>query len=155
MSGLIPMTPENFKRLCAELETLKTTERRQIREALAHAMSFGDFSENAELDEAKRAHSTLEGRIAQLEKMISRAEVIDLAESDQISVGATVIAEDLARQEEICLLVGVGNHDHAEAIVVTPDSPIGRELMGKRAQDEIEVETPAGRQKYRILSIAY
>jgi|WetSurMetagenome_2_1015567.scaffolds.fasta_scaffold144300_1 transcription elongation factor GreA len=155
MSGLIPMTPENFERLCAELETLKTTERRQIREDLAHAMSFGDFSENAELDEAKRAHSTLEGRIAQLEKMISRVEVIDLTETDQVSVGATVIAADLGTMEEVCFQIGVGGHDDGEAIVVTPDSPVGKGLMGKRAEDEIEVETPVGTQRYRILSIEF
>jgi transcription elongation factor GreA len=155
MSGLIPMTPENFERLRAELESLQTTERRRIREDLAHAMSFGDFSENAELDEAKRAHSALEGRIAQLEKMISRAEVIDLTQSDQVSVGATVIAADLGTSEEICFLVGVGGHDDGDAIVVTPDSPVGRGLMGKCTQDEVEVETPMGKQRYKILSIEY
>jgi transcription elongation factor GreA len=150
------MTPENYQRLCAELEKLQTTERRQIREDLAHAMSFGDFSENAELDEAKRAHSTLEGRIAQLERMISRAEVIDLTDTDRVTVGATVIAADLGTMEEICFQVGVGSHhDDCDTIVVTPDSPVGRGLMGKRAEDEVEVETPVGKQRYRILSIEF
>jgi len=149
------MTPENFERLRAELKTLQTTERRRIREDLAHAMSFGDFSENAELDEAKRAHSTLEGRIAQLEKMVSRVEVIDLTETDQVSVGATVMAADLVTMEEICFRVGVGGHDDTDAIVVTPDSPMGRGLMGKCANDEVEVATPVGKQRYRILSIEF
>jgi transcription elongation factor GreB len=61
----------------------------------------------------------------------------------------------LGTEEEICFRVGVGGHDDGDAIMVTPDSPVGRGLMGKRTQDEVEVETPVGKQRYRILSIEY
>ena len=76
MSDSIPMTAEEVQRLRDELEHLKTTGRRHSREELAKAMSFGDFRENSELDEAKRAHSVLEGRIADLQTLLGRAKVV-------------------------------------------------------------------------------
>lgn len=155
MTGLIPMSEEQLARLRAELARMKSEERKQIRVDLAHARAFGDFNENAELDEAKRAHAALEGKIAQLEKIIARAEVIDATEPDRVSVGAKVIAADLGTQEELHFSIGSGGLEDPEAIVVTPDSPLGRGLMGLRAQEEVEVETPVGKQRYKILAVEF
>lgn len=155
MPETIPMTAEDLKRLRSELDFLKTQERPRIREELAHARSFGDFSENAELDEAKRDYSTLEGRIAQLEATLSRVVVIDTSEMDQVAVGASVVVLDLSGKLEFRFNVRTSGADPAEGIVVTPDSPIGKGLIGKRVDDEVQVTTPAGMRAYRILAVEF
>ena len=155
MANEIPMTAEDVARLHAELEGLKTEGRRRIRKDLAKALSFGDFRENAELDEAKRAHGILEGRIADLVQLLGRAEVVEPGDEARVAVGATVVASDLETQEEICLRVGVAGISETAGSLVTPDSPVGRALMGKAVSDEIEVQTPSGARRYRILSVTF
>lgn len=149
------MTAEELERLRAELERLKTEGRRQVREELARARSFGDFHENAEFDEAKRAQGTLEGRILQLESVIGRAKVMERAAADRVAVGATVIASDLETQEKVRFSIRAQGPCEPAAILATPDSPIGRSLMGKRMLDVVEVETPSGKRRLKILSVAF
>ena len=155
MANEIPMTAEDMARLHAELEELKTKGRRHIRKDLAKALSFGDFRENAELDEAKRAHGILEGRIDDLVQLLGRAEVVEPGGDGRVVVGATVVASDLETQEEICLCVGVTEASETAGSLVTPDSPVGRALMGKVVSDEIEVQTPSGARRYRLLSVTF
>lgn len=151
----IPMTAEDVARLHAELEELKTVGRRRVRKDLAKALSFGDFRENAELDEAKRAHSMLEGRIADLVQLLGRVKVVEPGGDQRVAVGATVVASDLETQEEICLCVGMTDRADTPGSLVTPDSPVGRALMGRVVSDEIEVQTPSGARRYRILSVSF
>lgn len=155
MANEIPMTAEDVARLHAELKELKTEGRRRVRKDLAQALSFGDFRENAELDEARRAHGILEGRIADLVQLLGRAEVVEPGGEARVAVGATVVASDLETQEEICLRVGVAGISETAGSLVTPDSPVGRALMGKGVSDEIEVQTPSGGRRYRLLSVTF
>jgi transcription elongation factor GreA len=155
MAQEIPMTAVDYKRLKDEIELLKSQERARIREELAQARSYGDFSENAELEMAKQAHSALEGRIKQLEETFERAYVIESTGLAHVAVGATVTAADLETLDEICFNIGAnGIHDH-DGIVVTPDSPLGKGFMGKAAEDEVEVETPAGKRRYRVVAVEF
>ncbi|NIM07062.1 MAG: transcription elongation factor GreA [Armatimonadetes bacterium] len=151
----IPMTAENLARLRSEIETLKTQERAKIRADLAHARSFGDFNENAELDEAKRAHSALEGRIRQLEAILGRAQVVESSCASEISVDTKVTALDLQANEEIHFIIGLNGLSDSDAILVTPDSPMGRALIGKCVNDTIEVEAPGGSHKLQITAITF
>ena len=155
MANEIPMTAADVARLEAELEELKTAGRRRVRKDLAKALSFGDFRENAELDEAKRAHSILEGRIADLVQLLGRVKVVEPGGEERVAVGATVVASDLETQDEICLCVGMAEISETPGSLVTPDSPVGRALMGKAVSDEIEVQTPSGPRRYRILSVTF
>jgi transcription elongation factor GreA len=150
----IPMTAEDVARLEAELQELKTEGRRHVRKDLAKALSFGDFRENSELDEARRAHGILEGRIADLIQLLGRVAIIDPGDDSRVAVGATVVASDLETQEEICLCLGMAGTEVA-GLLVTPDSPVGRALMGKAVSDEIEVQTPSGARRYRLLSVTF
>jgi transcription elongation factor GreA len=149
------MTAEELERLRSELEELKTEGRRRARVDLAKAMSFGDYSENAELDEAKRAHSILEGRIAELTLMLGRAELAEPGADSRVTVGAVVTATDLDTMESVCFRVGVSGDSHPEDMCVSPDSPVGRALMGKSVCDEVEVNTPSGLRRYRIGSLSF
>jgi len=151
----IPMTAEELERLRAELERLKTEGRRQAREELAKARSFGDFRENAEYDEAKRAHAMLEGRIRELGDLLGSAQVVEGAKGDRVTVGATVMAHDLETMEEIRFSLGATGPCDPDAILVTPGSPIGRGLMGKKMLDVVAVDTPLGKRRYKILSVTF
>lgn len=155
MPARIPMSAEEIGRLRAELEHLKTTGRRRAREELVKARSYGDFRENAEFAEAKRAQAVLEGRIVELGGILGRAQVVESGIDSQVAVGATVVVRDLEAEEEICLEVRATGHGDPGATVVTPDSPMGRALMGKSPPDEVEVETPSGKHRYRILSVSF
>jgi len=153
--ALIPMSAEEIGRLRAELEHLKTTGRRRAREELVRARSYGDFRENAEFGEAKRAQAVLEGRIAELEDILGRAQVAESGTASWVAVGATVVVVNLEAGEEICFTVRATGHTEPGATVVTPDSPMGRALMSKGPSDEVEVETPSGKHRYRVLSVSF
>jgi transcription elongation factor GreA len=149
------MSAEEIGRLRAGLEHLKTTGRRHAREELVRARSYGDFREKAEFGETKRAQAVLEGRIAELEGILGRAQVAESGTASRVAVGATVVVRDLAAAEEICFTVRATGHAEPGATVVTPDSPMGRALMGKSPPDEVEVETPSGEHRYGILSVSF
>ena len=155
MPAPIPMSAEEIGRLRAELEHLKTAGRRRAREELVRARSYGDFRENAEFAEAKRAQAMLEGRIAELGGILGRAEVAESGTTSRVAVGATVVVLDLEAAEEICFTVRASGHSESGATLVTPDSPMGRALMGKSLSDEVEVEAPSGKHRYRILSVSF
>jgi transcription elongation factor GreA len=149
------MTAEEIERLGGELERLKTVGRRHAREELVKARSYGDFRENAEFAEAKRAQSILEGQIKELEGVLGRAQVMAPGAESRVAVGATIIALDLETLEEIRFNMRMAGQSESTGISVTPDSPIGRALMGKEALDEVEVETPTAKRRYRILSVTF
>lgn len=155
MTDSIPMTAEELERLRSELEHLKTEGRRKSRADLAKALSFGDYSENAELDEARRAHGILEGRIADLNLLLGRAQLVEPGADSCVTVGSVVTAVDLETMESVCFRVGVSGNSHPEDVCVTPDSPVGRALMGKSVSDEVEVQTPSGARRYRIASLSF
>lgn len=151
------MTAEDMAQLKAELEFLKVEGRKKVREDLAVARSFGDLSENAEYDEAKRSHSTLEGKIADLERMLQRVEVVTEIDHSKVAAGALVVVMDLKDHEEMLFSVqsSANMSSDLDAIPVTPESPIGKGLMAKTIHDEVEIETPMGTHKYKIVSISY
>ena len=155
MSPPVPMTAKEIARLRAELEHLKTVGRRRAREELVRARSYGDFRENAEFEEAKRAQAVLEGRIAELEDILGRAQVAESGTTSRIAVGATVVVCDLESADELRFTVLASGQPEEGAIAATPDSPMGRALMGKGPSDEVEVETPSGKHSYRILSVSF
>ena len=155
MSAPTPMTPGEIARLQAELAHLKTTGRRRAREELVRARAYGDFRENAEFEEAKRAQAILEGRIVELQGILGRARAVESTADVGITVGATVVLRDLTTPREIHLTVGAAGHTSDGTVVVTPDSPMGRALIGKRPPDEVEVETPSGTHRYAIVSVSF
>src|SRR5574340_430901 len=138
------MSAEEIARLTAEFERLKTEGRRKAREELVKARSYGDFRENAEFEEAKRAQSVLEGRIVELGDILGRAKLVETSGAVHIAVGAAVTVVDCASDAELHFNVRANAAAALEdpgAITVTPDSPLGRALMGKGEGEEIEVTT--------------
>ena len=150
------MTKEGYERLKAELEQLKSVERQRIADVIREARSHGDLKENAMYHEAKLNQKRLEGRIAELEKVVNSAQIVERpSHSGNIAhLGSTVTLKDLKWNDELKLkLVGDFEADPgSDMISIT--SPLGSALIGKVVGDEFEYEAPAGVQKYKILSIA-
>ena len=152
----LPITREGFDRLDAELKRLKSVERPEIIAAIAEARAHGDLSENAEYHSAKEKQSFIEGRIKELEGVISLSEVIDTARlSGPIKFGATVAVVDEATDEERTYRI-VGEYEaDIERGLLNIRSPLARALIGKTPGDSVEVRTPGGEKSYEVLSVSY
>ncbi len=149
------ITQEKFKEFTQELDHLKSTRRREIAEQLEYARSLGDLSENAEYQEARELQGATEGRIKQLENILTNAQVIDSSvKSSEINVGTKVtivkIGEQEKREYEI---VGSAEASMRER-KISHMSPLGMAMMGKKQGDEFEFETPNGVAKYKVTRIS-
>ncbi|MCC0071335.1 MAG: transcription elongation factor GreA [Rhodobacteraceae bacterium] len=152
----IPMTRAGHTALDQELKTLKSVERPAVIRAIAEAREHGDLSENAEYHAARERQSFVEGRIKELESILSRAEVIDPASlSGAIKFGATVtLVDEDSDEERTYQIVGEAEAD-IERGLLNIRSPLARALIGKDAGDSVEVRTPGGEKSYEVVSIRY
>jgi len=152
----IPMTATGYKALEIELKQLKSIERPAIIKAVAEAREHGDLSENAEYHSAREKHSFIEGRIKELEGVLSLADVINPANlSGAIKFGAKVTLVDEDTDEEKTWQI-VGEYEaNVEKGQLNIKSPIARALIGKEEGDSVEVRTPGGDKSYEILKIAF
>jgi transcription elongation factor GreA len=152
----IPMTRPGFDKLDAELKQLKSVERPSIIRAISEAREHGDLSENAEYHSAREKQSFIEGRIKELEAVISLAEVIDVSKlSGTIKFGATVtLIDEDTEEEKTYQIVGETEAD-IEANRLNIRSPLARALIGKDEGDSVDVVTPGGKRSYEILTIRY
>lgn len=151
----ILLTQEGLDKLEEELEFLKTTKRKEVAERLKVAISFGDLSENAEYDEAKKEQASLEERIMKLENMARVAVVIDenAVDMDTITIGSIVKIFDEDFDEEVeYTIVGSAEADPYEG-KISNESPVGRALLGRKEGDEVEVNVPDGIIKLKVLAI--
>lgn len=152
----IPMTRAGYTALDKELKDLKSAERPAVIRAIAEAREHGDLSENAEYHAARERQSFVEGRIKELESILSRAEVIDTASlSGTIKFGATVtLVDEETEAERTYQIVGEAEAD-IERGLLNIRSPLARALIGKGEGDSVEVRTPGGDKSYEVLSIRY
>jgi transcription elongation factor GreA len=154
---MLPMTVAGFAALEAELKRRQQEERPRIIQAIAEARSHGDLSENAEYHAAKESQSLNEGRIAELEDKISRADVIDVSKlsGNTIKFGATVTLIDEDTESEKRYQIVGDSEAEVKAGKVSISSPISRALIGKKVGDAVEVNTPGGGKSYEIVKIDY
>jgi transcription elongation factor GreA len=153
----IPMTAGGLKQLESELRELKDVERNAVIRAIAEAREHGDLSENAEYHAARERQSFIEGRIKELESIISHAEVIDPSKmsGDMVRFGATIILADEDTDEESTYQI-VGQHEsNIETGKLSIGSPLARGLIGKSLGESVEVKTPGGSKSYEIVKVEY
>ncbi len=153
----IPMTPEGLAQLEDEYKKLKTEERPAVIKAIAAAREHGDLSENAEYHAARERQSFIEGRIAELEDVISRADAIDTSKlvGPVIRFGAYVMLDDEDTDEEVEYRI-VGSHEadiKAGRLPVT--SPLAKALIGKHTGNSVDVITPGGSKSYEVVDVRY
>jgi transcription elongation factor GreA len=152
-----PMTVLGYAALEAELKRRQQEDRPRIIAAISEARSHGDLSENAEYHAAKESQSLNEGRIAELEDKIARAEVIDVSKlsGNTIKFGATVtLIDEDTEEEKSYQIVGETEADVKEG-KVSITSPIARALISKKVGDTVEVNAPGGGKSYEITAIAF
>ncbi len=148
----IQVTKQGFKDLKKELDELVNVKRPKLVERLSYARSQGDLSENSDYHNAKEELDFLDGRISELEEVIDNAEIVHKKSNNgEISIG-TEITLKLKDEEHIYQMVGEWEADPINK-KISPSSPLGQALVGKKVGEKIEVEAPAGKLAYEILSI--
>ena len=153
----IPMTEDGQKKLIEELKHLKTIERPIIIKAISDARSNGDLSENAEYHAAREKQSFIEGRVGEIEGIISKAEIIDVSQlsGSIVKFGASVTIINLEdKKESKYQLVGEVEAD-IENKKISVTSPIAKSLIGKKKGDYVEVSTPKGITSYEIKLVRF
>lgn len=151
----IVLTKEGLQKIEDELRDLKTVKRKELAERLKVAISYGDLRENSEYHSAKEDQAFMETRILTLERMLKNAKVVDAAEISlsEVGVGSVVLLNDVEFAEKIeYRIVGPAEADVAEN-KISYESPLGKELLGKRVGDIINVNAPMGIIKYELLEI--
>lgn len=151
----ILLSKQGYEKLKKELDELKGPVRKDVAENIREAKSHGDLKENAAYHEAKLNQKRLESRIADLEKVLQIAKIVERPESSQnvAHLGSKVVLEDLIHKEEIKIeLVGSFEAEPLDDLI-SITSPLGAAIFGKEVGDECEVQAPSGIQKYRIKSL--
>lgn len=151
----ILITPDGYERLKRELEELKTVKRREVVERIKAARALGDLSENFDYQDAKRQQAFLEGRIKDLETVLSRAKVVHRPDNagEVVHLGSKVTLHDLATNKERTItLVGSFEADPLQDLISIL-SPLGEAVLGKTVGEEVAVNTPKGVMRYRIVRI--
>jgi len=152
----IYLTRQGYEKLRERLEYLKTVCRREIVEELSKAIAQGDLSENAEYDAAKEAQAQNEISIAELEKKLTGARIIDEENIpiDEVRIGATVKLKDLGSGKELqYFLVSEVEADYSQGRI-SISSPVGKGLLGHKENDIVQIKVPAGILRYKILKIS-
>lgn len=149
------LTKEGLAQLEEELKHLKGPGRKELAARLKTAISYGDLKENSEYHSAKEDQSFMETRIMQLEKMLTKARIVDEADMDtsEVNVGSLVVLNDLEFDEKVeYRIVGPAEADVANN-KISYESPLGKGLIGRKAGDTISIDAPMGVIKYELLEI--
>ena len=157
MMEKVPMTSVGYAALTDELKQRQSVERPRIIQHIAEARSHGDLSENAEYHAAKEEQSHNEGRIAELEDKLARADVIDITKrsGDTVKFGATVtLIDEDTEKKQVWQIVGEVEAD-AKKGKISVTSPLARALIGKKKGTSIEVVTPGGAKAYEITKVEF
>ena len=149
------LTPEGLTRLETELANLRTHKRKEVAERIKTAISFGDLSENAEYDEAKKEQAFIEGRIATIEHMLKNARLIDEQDyvPDKIGMGSKVTLLDVEFNEEITYTIVSSAEANPGENKISDESPVGRSLLGRAVGDTVDVTVPAGVIQYKVIRL--
>ncbi|MFN3919566.1 MAG: transcription elongation factor GreA [Methylohalobius sp.] len=154
----VPLTLKGAEKLKQELHELKTVVRPKIIQAIAEARAHGDLRENAEYHAAREQQSFIEGRIRELEAKLANAQIIDVTQLNadgKVVFGAIVELGDLETGETVTYqIVGEDEADLKQGLI-SISSPIARALIGRQAEEVVEVNTPKGKREYEILAVRY
>lgn len=154
----IPLTEVGAEKLRAELHEMKTVQRPAVIAAIAEARSHGDLTENAEYDAAKEKQGFIEGRISELENILSNAQIINPAQLDAEGAcvfGATIDLKDVANDTMVTYQIVGDDESDIKQGKISISSPISRALIGKHQGDIAEVIAPGGTREYEILNVKY
>lgn len=145
------LTPDGLNKLKEELDHLITVRRQEIIERIQEAVAHGDLSENADYAQAKEEQAFVEGRIQEIEEIIRNAEIIHHIDSDTVNIGSGVKVK--VDGKEFSYTVVGSNEANPRNGKISNESLVGRALIGRKSGEKIDVQTPAGKKTYEILSV--
>jgi len=156
----VPITTGGAEKLRAELEDLKRNKRPTVIQAIAEAREHGDLKENAEYHAAREQQSFIEGRIQELEGVLSNAEIIDVKTvganaGKKIVFGATVDLFDVEQEKDVTYTIVGELEADIKSNLISITSPIARALIGKSVDDTVTVKAPGGDREYEIVDVRY
>ena len=154
----IPITRNGSELLKSELKQLKSIDRPEVVQAIAEARAQGDLSENAEYDAAKERQGFIEGRLSQIEAILSQAIIIDPASLNtdgKCVFGSTVEIEDLDEETKFTYQIVGDDEADIKDNKISINSPLAKALIGQEAGDAIDFESPGGLKNYEIIKISY
>ena len=151
------MTKFGYEKLTSEMNHLKTIERPAIVKAIEEAVELGDLKENAEYHAAKERQGQIDDRLNELSDMIGNARLVDPSELEhaRISFGSTVVLCDLATDEEITYVIVGGCESNPEMGLISFNSPLAKQLLGKEEGDEVKAQLPGGVREFEVLEVKY
>jgi transcription elongation factor GreA len=155
---IAPLTTKGAPRLREELENLKSVKRPAVIHAIAEARAHGDLKENAEYHAAREQQGFIEGRIQQLEYVLSHSQLIDVATLNagtRVVFGATIELAECETGEEVTYQIVGDLESDIKQGMISISSPISRALIGKHEGDTITIEAPAGQREYDIIAVRY
>lgn len=157
MNDTEPMTKYGFQKISDELNYLKTVERAEIAKEIERAAELGDLKENAEYHAAKEKQGHVDSRIEELGKLIAKAQIVNPAELEhaRVSFGSTVVLCDLQTDEEITYTIVGGFESNPKMGLISFNSPLAKQLLGKAEGDEFKARFPGGEKEFEVLEVKY
>ena len=151
----VVLTPQGYEKIEKELERLRTVDRREVADRIRDSKQFGEFTENAEYEDAKIEQAFVEGRIQELRRVLQLAQVIDESEisTDVVGIGSIVTVKDIDMDEDWEFTMVGSMESDPDNDRISDESPVGQALLGKKVGDEVTVAIPDGHIRYRVVSI--
>ena len=152
-----PMTKFGYEKLSAEMNYLKNTERPEVVKEIEVALEHGDLKENAEYHAAKEKQRLIDARLNELSDLLGSAQIVDPSalEHARISFGSTIVLCDLGTDEEITYTIVGGCESNPDVGLISFNSPLAKQLLGKEEGDEVKAKLPGGVTEFEILEVKY
>jgi len=157
MEKIEPMTLYGYEKLQAEVKELRDVRRPAIVKAIEEALEHGDLKENAEYHSAKEQQKLIDQRLAELAEIIGNAKIVDPSElaHAKVSFGSTVTLEDLDSGDEVTYTIVGGCESNPDKGLISFNSPLAKQLLGKEEGDEVKVKLPGGVKEYEVIEVSY
>ncbi len=157
MQEVQPMTLFGYNKLQAEVKDLKEVKRPDIVKAIEEALEHGDLKENAEYHAAKEAQKNIDNRLAELAEILGNSQIVDPSElaHAKVSFGSTVVMTDMDSDEEFTYTIVGGCESNPDNGLISFNSPLAKQLLGKEEGDEVKVKLPSGEKEFEIDEVKY
>ncbi len=157
MQNVEPMTIYGYEKLQAEVKDLKEVKRPGVVKAIEEALEHGDLKENAEYHAAKEQQKNIDNRLAELQEVLGNAQIVDPSElaHSKVSFGSTVVMTDMDTDEEVTYTIVGGAESNPDMGLISFNSPLAKQLLGKEEGDEVKVRLPGGEKEFEIDEVKY
>jgi len=157
MQKIEPMTLFGYEKLQAEVKDLKEVKRPEVVKAIEEALEHGDLKENAEYHAAKEQQKTIDNRLAELQEILGNSQIVDPTDLEhaKVSFGSTVVMTNMDTDEETTYTIVGGCESNPDIGLISFNSPLAKQLLGKEEGDEVKVRLPGGEKEFEIDEVKY